>query len=173
MQILRKSRSRKTQQHLLEQCPGIHKDESTKITREEIFAKYDHTNTRNTANKIINIINLIEEKGEGRKQRKAYTGQKYPCVACLRPCKENQNSVECDECRKWTHLKCTGISNEGFTELSNHPEKEWNCQKCSIIKQAQNGSIKLALKRDENKRWTCQPTPGLTIIIKKRTTKTN
>ena len=157
-----------TQQHIFEQCPAIHKDETTKITKEEIFAEYDHTNTKVTANKIINIIKLLEEKGEERKERKAYTGQKYPCVVCLKPCRENQNSVECDECKKWTHLKCTELNHEQFSELSKRPEKEWNCQKCKIIKQTQNGSLKLNLKRDQRKQWTCQPTrPGLTIIIRK------
>ena len=146
--------------------PAKHKDEKTKITIEEVIAQYDPIKSRATAEKIINIIKLIEKKGEKKKERKEYTGKKYPCVQCQKPCKENQNSIECDECKKWTHLKCTELTNEQFSKLSEKPEETWDCQKCTIIKQAQDGNIKLAIQRN-NKEWTCQPTPGLTIIIKK------
>ena len=156
-----------TQQHLLEHCPAIHKDDKTKITMEEIFAQYDAIKSRATAEKIINIIKLIEKKGEEKKERKEYTGKKYPCVQCHKPCKENQNSIECDECKKWTHLKCTELTNEQFSKLSEKPEETWDCQKCTIIKQAQDGNIRLAIQRNNNKEWTCQPTPGLTIVIRK------
>ena len=155
-----------TQQHILELCPKIHKDETTKITHQEIFAEYDPTKTKETANKILHIIELLEEKVE-KGERKTYAGKKYPCVTCIKPCKENQNSIECDECKKWTHLKCTEINNEQFTEIADHPERKWYCQKCTITKQAQDGTIRLTIKKDRMRGWTCQPNQGLTIIIKK------
>ena len=145
-----------TQQHILELCPKIHKDETTKITHQEIFAEYDPTKTKETANKILHIIELLEEKVE-KGERKTYAGKKYPCVTCIKPCKENQNSIECDECKKWTHLKCTEINNEQFTEIADHPERKWYCQKCTITKQAQDGTIRLTIKKDRMRGWTCQP----------------
>ena len=155
-----------TQQNILEQCPRIHTDEKTKITHQEIFADYDPNKTKITANKILHIIELLEGKEEKR-ERKTYTGQKYPCVRCIKPCKENQNSIECDECKKWTHLKCSEINNEQFREITDHPEHKWYCQKCTITKQAQDGSLRLTIRKDHMRGWTCQPTQGLTIVIKK------
>ena len=149
-----------TQQHILEHCPKIHKDEKTKITHQDIFAEYDPAKTKITANKILHIIELLEKK-EDKRERKTYTGQRYPCVACLKPCKENQNSIECDECKKWTHLKCAGVSNEQFLEITDHPERKWYCQKCSITKQAQDGSIRLSIKK--------RPQEGLDMPANPRT----
>ena len=101
-----------TQEHILNECEGIHTDETTKVTNEEIFEQYG-TNTRETANKIIKIQDKMEIHIK-RPTRKKYTAQKYPCTTCKAPCRSNQSAIECTTCEKWTHLKCTQLSQTEF-----------------------------------------------------------
>jgi len=44
---------------------------------------------------------------------------KFPCNICNKPCKLNQRSIACDICHKWTHLKCSSLTNHEFVILGN------------------------------------------------------
>jgi len=50
-----------TQEHILEECPGIHKDNSTKATRNDIFQD-EHTKLRATVEKITVIMRKLDEQ---------------------------------------------------------------------------------------------------------------
>lgn len=39
---------------------------------------------------------------------------KYPCVKCSGECLKNTNCIRCDECLKWSHLKCTKLTRKQF-----------------------------------------------------------
>ena len=39
---------------------------------------------------------------------------KFPCGECRLPVKNNQNSINCDNCQQWYHQKCTGMNNSIF-----------------------------------------------------------
>ena len=49
-----------TQTHILEQCPGIHKNEASKVPKHQIFTE-DTDTLKQTAIKIENILTKIEE----------------------------------------------------------------------------------------------------------------
>ena len=48
-----------TQEHVIETCPGIHTDPSTKITTNEIFENYTKK-LKTTSTKITNILKEIQ-----------------------------------------------------------------------------------------------------------------
>jgi len=48
-----------TQDHVLEECTGIHTNENYKVTKEEIFTDNEEQNAK-AAEKIIHIIKRIE-----------------------------------------------------------------------------------------------------------------
>ena len=50
-----------TQEHILQECPGIHKDDSTKVTTNDIFQD-EHTKLRTTIEKIICIMKILDEQ---------------------------------------------------------------------------------------------------------------
>ena len=47
----------------------------------------------------------------------------YPCTICHSACLDNENSLCCDDCDNWTHLKCTNLSFKRFKFLSNSNSK--------------------------------------------------
>ena len=49
-----------TQEHILEECKGIHTNNTTKVNKTDIFCN-DHTDLRDTANKITNIMKKLHE----------------------------------------------------------------------------------------------------------------
>ena len=151
-----------TKEHILNECEGIHTDETTKVTNEELFEQYG-TNTRETANKIIKIQDKMEIHIE-RPTRKKYTAQKYPCTTCKAPCRSNQSAIECTTCEKWTHLKCTQLSQTEFHQHTLNEQNEWHCTKCKTIMKAKDGTIKLRIHRDDNTQWQCQPTTTIRIL---------
>ena len=51
--------NKETQEHVLETCPGIHTDPSTKITKSEIFEN-DTKKLKNTSTKITKILKEIQ-----------------------------------------------------------------------------------------------------------------
>ncbi len=50
-----------TWQNILEECRNLHKEEGTKVTKEDIFKKDIHHQSK-VAAKIENIMNKIEKK---------------------------------------------------------------------------------------------------------------
>ena len=150
-----------TQEHILNECEGIHNNDTTKVTNEELFEQYG-PNTRNTANKIIKIQDKMETRIE-RPSRKKYTAQKYPCTSCKAPCKSNQSAIECTTCEKWTHLKCTKLSQMEFHHHTLNTQNEWHCTKCTTILKAKEGTLKLRIHLDDKTQWQCQPTTTIRI----------
>ena len=55
-----------TQKHVLETCPGIHTDPSTKITTNDIFEN-DTKKLKNTSTKITKILKEIQIKQKNKK----------------------------------------------------------------------------------------------------------
>ena len=58
---------------------------------------------------------------------------KYPCVACLGPCKMNcQDSICCNLCDEWTHVKCSNLSIDAFRKycLPENSEIPFWCDNC-------------------------------------------
>ena len=49
-----------TQEHILGECKGIHTNNTTKVNKTDIFCN-DHTDLRDTANKIANIMKKLHE----------------------------------------------------------------------------------------------------------------
>ena len=40
------------------------------------------------------------------------------------------NSISCDSCDKWYHLKCSGLDKATFDQLSNNDDENWYCRLC-------------------------------------------
>ena len=66
----------------------------------------------------------------------------YPCSICSKRVLDNQESIECNTCHLWTHIKCDGTSvgeyHKLMEEYANALETEeesttpWHCLKCRI-----------------------------------------
>ncbi len=54
---------------------------------------------------------------------------KFPCSICCNPVKTNQNSIFCNCCKLWTHLKCTNLNLIDYFKLAND-EENWLCPEC-------------------------------------------
>ena len=60
-----------------------------------------------------------------------------PCVCpkcCTRINDKTDNSIKCDVCNKWHHLKCTKLTNNQFEIHSVEDSLEWLCNACSADK---------------------------------------
>ena len=44
---------------------------------------------------------------------------RYPCKECGRACTSNPESIQCDSCESWIHVKCLGMSPQVFGVLAN------------------------------------------------------
>ena len=51
---------------------------------------------------------------------------RYPCGNCCKPVRSNQRGICCDECDKWFHMQCGGLTHTEYARLSNSPES-WVC----------------------------------------------
>ena len=51
---------------------------------------------------------------------------KHPCGNCRKPVRSNQRGICCDECDKWFHMQCGGLTPTEYARLSNSPES-WVC----------------------------------------------
>ena len=116
-----------TQEHLLNECSKLHTTNTTKVTYEDLFA----TNTtaqasKQTANKLQHILEQIENL----EPKPITKTNKYPCAVCTKQCRINQQSIECTECKTWTHTKCTNLSPQQFQNHTDNPNQTWKCKKC-------------------------------------------
>ena len=119
-----------TQEHLLQECPGVHSDETTKVKKEDFFPqKFEYPKIWQTAANIEKVLEKIKKEEEPRKKRAKYK-PKYPCTKCEKACRNGQNSIECDGCQKWTHLKCTNLTIQAFIDLSQDQQATWHCATC-------------------------------------------
>ena len=58
---------------------------------------------------------------------------KFPCLACLRPCKEKiHDSICCSLCDEWVHQKCTDLTPEQFKTYCSpdHAGDPFYCVNC-------------------------------------------
>ena len=165
-----------TQEHLLNECKTLHTDNRTKIKTTEIFAEYDE-NTKETANKLLAIMEKIDEL-EGNIPGKV---NKYPCTKCNKQCRNGQNCIECDTCKKWSHQKCTNLTMAQFTDLCKENESSWECNTCKPQTAAttptekqqtttRQPTITIRMSRNNQGEWNIlQPQPK--TPNRKRTTK--
>ena len=55
---------------------------------------------------------------------------KYPCLKCTKPVKKNQKGIECNNCVKWVHLKCTNLTEEQYNFLETNENVPFYCLLC-------------------------------------------
>ena len=61
---------------------------------------------------------------------KDYIG-KDTCNTCLRTIARNSRSVKCTKCERWTHVKCSDVSNKEYNKKYKlNRSSKWNCSKC-------------------------------------------
>ena len=58
---------------------------------------------------------------------------KFPCVECGKCCRKNQKSILCDNCDRWMHLSCTGITCTQFEALGASDDSFFCIECCKII----------------------------------------
>ena len=54
----------------------------------------------------------------------------YICPNCKLQVLESQNSIYCDVCCQWYHLRCSELSIQRFKELGNDTSSTWFCKNC-------------------------------------------
>ena len=52
------------------------------------------------------------------------------CPTCHARVPEHCDSISCDNCRKWYHLKCTELTKTQFEIFTKDKSFEWVCDKC-------------------------------------------
>ena len=57
---------------------------------------------------------------------------KHPCQVCKRPVAKSHRAMECDDCQKWTHIKCATITPAQNDDFMNMKEDDllWQCHIC-------------------------------------------
>ena len=50
----------------------------------------------------------------------------YPYRSCEELIRENENSLQCNLCKTWIHLKCNHLNFIGYKKLQNETEP-WYC----------------------------------------------
>ena len=53
----------------------------------------------------------------------------FPCKFCNNSCKRNQNSIFCEVCQLWVHLKCTALSIHQFKDYASN-SLPYFCSSC-------------------------------------------
>ena len=79
------------------------------------------TKDRSTQQLILLLLSGIEPN-PGPKQ------PRFPCTISQKACKTE--SIACDDCYKWTHRNCIGMSTTEFSNLGKSDET-WTCPSCS------------------------------------------
>lgn len=65
----------------------------------------------------------------------ASTKTKYVnCLKCRKIIYENQNSICCDSCNHWVHLRCSGLKKKEFKVLCNNSTSTFTCLFCQNYK---------------------------------------
>ena len=54
----------------------------------------------------------------------------YKCGKCYKIIKSHQSCIECDCCKKWIHLRCSGLDINTFKILGNS-NQPWFCMSCT------------------------------------------
>ena len=56
-------------------------------------------------------------------------GPNNTCAICDKIVKNRDKALQCDNCEKWSHIKCSNIDNVTYQELAKSDEN-WFCQNC-------------------------------------------
>ncbi|CAG2224174.1 unnamed protein product [Mytilus edulis] len=75
---------------------------------------------RSTQRLILLLLSGIETNPGPRRPR-------FPCTICQKACKIE--SIACDDCDKWTHRNCIGMSTSEYSNLGKS-EDTWTCPSC-------------------------------------------
>ena len=91
---------------------------------------------------------------------------KYPCLSCGNCVRERtQNSVCCNKCKKWVHLKCTNLTWSQFAYISKNEKAPYFCVNCKS-----NGS---STPSSPVQPQTSQPPTPNNIIINQSTSSSD
>ncbi len=52
------------------------------------------------------------------------------CLKCKEITHDNQDCIHCDDCCRWIHVKCSGLTQKRFLELGNDLTSNWFCKNC-------------------------------------------
>ena len=58
------------------------------------------------------------------------------CIKCSKIVFEGQNSIQCDDCDGWIHLKCSGMKLKEFNKLCQEENSSFRCRFCQEAKTA-------------------------------------
>ena len=56
----------------------------------------------------------------------------FTCPKCKLDVLDEQNSIFCDSCQNWLHLKCSGLKLKRFQELAADSTAQWFCKDCVV-----------------------------------------
>ncbi|CAG2188875.1 unnamed protein product [Mytilus edulis] len=84
-------------------------------------SKYSIARDRSSDRLLLLLLSGIETNPGPRRPR-------FPCTICQKACK--LESIACDDCDKWTHRNCIGMSTTEFSNLGKS-EDTWTCPSCS------------------------------------------
>ncbi|CAC5398880.1 unnamed protein product [Mytilus coruscus] len=79
--------------------------------------KFKTIRERSTQRLILLLLSGIETNPGPRRPR-------FPCTICQKACKIE--SIACDDCDKWTHRNCIGMSTSEYSNLGKS-EDTWTC----------------------------------------------
>ena len=82
--------------------------------------KFKTVHERSTHRLILLLLSGIETNPGPRRPR-------FPCTICQKACKIE--SIACDDCDKWTHRNCIGMSTSEYSNLGKS-EDTWTCPSC-------------------------------------------
>ncbi|VDI31597.1 Hypothetical predicted protein [Mytilus galloprovincialis] len=82
--------------------------------------KFKTVRERSTQRLILLLLSGIETNPGPRRPR-------FPCTICQKACKIE--SIACDDCDKWTHRNCIGMSTSEYSNLGKS-EDTWTCPSC-------------------------------------------
>ena len=54
------------------------------------------------------------------------------CPKCDLIVSDDQNSIFCDVCKNWFHLRCTGLTRQRFEHFASDPSSQWFCKECIV-----------------------------------------
>ena len=56
----------------------------------------------------------------------------FPCTMCNTEVGDDDWAIECDNCNKWTHVKCSDITEGEYRDLQKQSSFVWYCPVCNI-----------------------------------------
>ena len=77
----------------------------------------------------------------------------YPCNKCGIEVSNNDDSICCDECNHWLHLKCTSLNNSEFVSLAKKGDSMWYCDNCNTCSKCTEIILGRSICWDMCKHW--------------------